>query len=479
MKKILILIAFLCSTSLAYSQLTLEDAIGRALEVNYGIKSYQKKVESKEASVNSAWGRYLPSLNFDITYNYIDRDIIIDLNPIRTAMITLQSGNQVALSNLESVLKTGAPLSAEQQLAVKQGATAQLNQALPGFKETLKERAFPKAQLTMNQPIFTGGKISAGVKAAEAQKDMESERLKSEIQDLTTSVISTYLSILMAKENLQVRKDALATIEKHNQRAEGLLKQGLIAPHDKLRAEVALSEAKRNLFEAEELLKIANLALYSVLDTSGNISVGGSLTYKQIDKEVDYFISLAKSQNHTLMQIKSGSKALEAKSYAEKANYFPTIYGFGMYDVFDHYRSGIDPKWAIGIGANFTLFNGLRRTNDIQAAQAEAESMSMLSREVERKIELAVRKHFMEMRLAEYQYRMLNSSLEQAQENFRLNEKRYETGLGTSIELLDAGLSLEAVKLKRNSALKDYYSNLAILLQYCGNSKQFISIWNN
>ncbi|HPP39931.1 MAG TPA: TolC family protein, partial [Candidatus Kapabacteria bacterium] len=166
-----------------------------------------------------------------------------------------------------------------------------------------------------------------------------------------------------------------------------------------------------------------------------------------------------------------------AKAKAEMANYFPTIYGFGMYDVFDHYRSAIDPKWAVGIGASFTIFNGMRRTNDYQAAKAESESYNALAAEIERKIELGVRNYYMEMKLAENSYLMLEDAIQQATENLRLNEKRYETGLGTSIEVLDAELSLEAIKLKRNNALKDYYSNLVQICKIINNNDYFLNIW--
>lgn len=475
--KILTLIGLFLFISHANAQLTLKEAINRSLNVNKGVESAKKSVASKEESLQSSYGRYLPNLNFDITYNYIDRDISISLDPIRTAMISLQANNQVGMSNLEQILKTGAPLTPEQQQAIKQGAIDKLNAALPPFEKTLKERAFPKATFILNQPIFTGGKITAGVEAAYAQKEMEEKKLDAESSDVVNQVITAYINILIAEENLKVRQDAVHTIQKHAERAEGMLKQGLIAPHDKLRADVALSEAKRNLFEAEEKLKIAKIALSSLLETDEIKELAESIEYKSIDKGIDYFIQTAKESNPLLQQIRYGAKALEAKSKVVRADYFPTIYGFGMYDVFDHYRSAIDPKWAVGIGASFTIFNGMRRTNDYQAAVAEYESIGAMAKEVERKIELGVRNYFMELKLAESSYNMLETAAEQARENLRLNEKRYETGLGTSIEVLDAELSLESIQLKRNNALKEYYLNLAQLCKLSNNNDYFLKIW--
>ncbi|HOQ48585.1 MAG TPA: TolC family protein [Candidatus Kapabacteria bacterium] len=475
--KILCLIGLLLFFNNANAQLTLKEAINRSISTNKGIEAAKKNVEAKTNNVQSAYGRYLPNINFDITYNYIDRDIVIDLSPIRSAMISLQANNQVGFSNLEALLKTGAPLTAEQQQAIKQGATEKLNNSIPEFEKTLKERAFPKATFTINQPIFTGGKISAGVDASRAQKELELKKLDAETAEIVSQVINAYINVLIAEENLQVRYDALKTIEKHNERAQGMLKQGLIAPHDKLRADVALSEAKRNVFEAEEKLKIAKIALSSLLNNNEISQLAEKIQYKTVEQNAEYFIEIAKNNNPLLEQIRYGAKALDAKAKAEMANYFPTIYGFGMYDVFDHYRSAIDPKWAVGIGASFTIFNGMRRTNDYQAAKAESESYNALAAEIERKIELGVRNYYMEMKLAENSYLMLEDAIQQATENLRLNEKRYETGLGTSIEVLDAELSLEAIKLNRNNALKDDYSNLVQICKIINNNDYFLNIW--
>mgnify|MGYP000858905828 CR=1 FL=1 len=202
--KILCLIGLLLFFNNANAQLTLKEAINRSISTNKGIEAAKKNVEAKTNNVQSAYGRYLPNINFDITYNYIDRDIVIDLSPIRSAMISLQANNQVGFSNLEALLKTGAPLTAEQQQAIKQGATEKLNNSIPEFEKTLKERAFPKATFTINQPIFTGGKISAGVDASRAQKELELKKLDAETAEIVSQVINAYINVLIAEERIDL-----------------------------------------------------------------------------------------------------------------------------------------------------------------------------------------------------------------------------------------------------------------------------------
>lgn len=460
-------------------KITLDSAIKSAINKNNGLHSSALKVKAKDELISSAKGKYLPNVNFDISYNLIDKDIIIDLNPIRTAMISLQTSNQVGFSNLESILKTGNALNESQLKYVKEESYKKLDASIPLFQETVKENAFPKASLSFSQPIFTGGKITSGVGAAEAQKNAEEFKMQQERNELVLNVIQSYINVIISAENLSIRKSALQSLEKHKARAEKMYNLGLIANHDKLRADVAYSEAIRNLSDAEEIF---NLAL-EVFNSNASTDIGempnDSLLYKKFIIDKDEFTETAFLDNPIIGQTKSMENALIHKSNAEFANYLPTIYGFGTYDLFDNYRSLIEPKWVVGIAANFNIFNGFKRTNDYQASESEVESAKLLISELQRKISLGIKKYYMEMKNAEQQYKMLEASLKLAEESFILNEKRYETGLGTSIEVLDAHVSLEAIKLKRLSALKDFYFSIANLYFYKGNTEEFLSFWNN
>jgi outer membrane protein TolC len=474
---LLLLFAVNCSQA----QLTLSTAVNKAISANKGIKSYQKSFEAKQEQVSVSWGRYMPSVSLDAFYNYIDKDVAIDLNPIRSAMIQLQSGNSVNFANLEALLKTGTPLTDQEKAQILAGAKAQLEKAMPEekFKEILKERAFPQALISLKQPIFTGGKITAGVDAANAQKDMAETKVNTETESLINNVIANYLNVLLAKENLRVRTEVLEGIKKHADRAEKLLLQGVIANNDKLRADVALAEADRNEYEAKEKLNLAYLALKSVLESNDeNIELSESLKYAESNLNIDNLILAAKDNNPILNNLRASTKALNAKADSKYADYFPTIFGYGFYNVFDHYIAAEEPKWGIGVGMHYELFDGMMRTNEYQSSKAEAEAVNLMTQETERKIELLLRSQFMNYKIAQDQYNKLEKTLLQAEENYRLNEKRFEEGLGTSLEALDAQLALEGIKLKRVSALSDYYRNYADIYQTVGASNQFLKFWN-
>ena len=85
----------------------------------------------------------------------------------------------------------------------------------------------------------------------------------------------------------------------------------------------------------------------------------------------------------------------------------------------------------------------------------------------------------MNMNLAKDSYLKLETTKTQAEENLRLNSKRFEEGLGTSLEALDAQLALEGVLLKRVAALSEYYQNMSALYQTIGKTSEFVNFWAN
>lgn len=475
-----ILITGVLPTYQLSAQMTLKDALQRAKQVNKGIKSSEMTVESKNSAVSDSWGKMMPTISIDATYTHMNDDLVLDLDPIRSAIIQLEAGDKVSLANIESILKTGSPLTQQQQQQVQQQATQKLEAGISSFKQTVKEQNFPQAVISLKQPIFVGGKILAGVHASQAQAEVAKSKLKDQTDVISTSVITAYLNLLLAEQNLEVRTDVMSGIKKHSDKANSLLLQGLISRHDKLRADVALAEAERNQFDASEKKKIALIALQSVLESDdANLSLSDSLRFKDFNIDINAIIAEAKSGNPNIQALKGVSKALDEKANAERSNYYPMIFGFGFYNVFDHYIvKNMEPKWGVGLGAHWDIFEGFQRNHKYEEAKAEEKAMEYLTMETQRKIELLVRSKYMNINLAKEQYNRLDKALEQAEENKTLNERRYDEGLGTSLEALDAQLALEGIKLQRVAALNDYYNNIADLYLASGNVEGFVEFWS-
>ncbi|MGB9701380.1 MAG: TolC family protein [Candidatus Kapaibacteriota bacterium] len=482
MKKLtLITLLVLLSSNVFAEVITLQQAVDYALKNNNKIKQYNSKLEEKKYSEYEAYGNYLPKFDLVSSYTHLDNPLMIDLNPIRDAMITMQSANQVEFANIYNIMKGNPALSDAQRSILQTQFNQQLNQLLPPFEETLKQQDYKTATIVGVQPIFMGGKIIAGSKFASADKHLSEVELKQIKDEVTREVTKKYLTVLLISDIIKVRKDVIELVTKHLERATKLMKEGLIANFNVLRAEVALAEAEKNLSEDENNLDLALLSLKNEMgmDLNQDISVEGELTFNEFSENLSELLTIAKENNVILQQIEQRKLQAEQKHIADRAAFLPTLAAFGKYELYPNYLSALEPKWAVGLSLNFNVFNGLKDYSKYQSSAALIQEVNYLQKDVEGKIELLVNKNYKDVMNSKDRYFKNQKNISLAAENLRLNEKRFESSLGTSLEVIDANVSYEKTLIDSKKYLYDYYCSLTDLFNTIGKTNDVVQIINN
>ncbi len=478
---VFILLSSLMLHSEASSQgMKLGEAIDVALKNNEKIKQFNERVIQKEYEDKTAFGNFLPSVKFQGSVNHLNDPMGISLDPIREAIIQLQSSDAVNFQNLSSLITNKVPLTAEQQQAVYGQAYNKFNSVLPPFEETFKKQDYWTATLIGVQPIFMGGKILAGKKYASSELKSSEAELRKTKNEVTQETINNYLSVVLLTEVIKTRRDVLEGIKRHKEDAEKLTAAGLIAPHNLLRAKVALADAEKNLFDDNNKLELAYVALkHSLgLPDDQNIIISDKLDYLPIADSLYSFRDEAKMTQPIFEIIKNKKIAAEQKYNAQRAEFMPQLAAFGKYEIVQKYLSSLEPEWIIGLQLNFSVFEGLKKYNQLEAAVHLEKEIEHLEEHTRRQIDLWINKSYRDMRNAEKKYEMLESNVELAKESLRQNEKRFSTGLGTSLEVIDARLSFEKNKIDRLAALYEYYKSYNDLLVATGNTQKFLKTWN-
>ena len=467
----------LCLPAVLLSQqLTLEGAVQTALRNNERLKQYKERTVQKEFANADAWGNFLPSVKFQGSYNHLNDPLQIDLDPIRQAIIQLQSGNQATFAKIQN-----PALTPQQQAGVFSQASAQLNQQLPPFVETFKEQDYRSAAFVGVQPLFMGGKLIAAKKFASSELQASQAEERQVKDEMIREVVNDYLTVVMMNEMVRTRQDVLAGMQRHLQDAERLYLEGLIAPHHRLRAKVAVADAERNLTRDENRRDLALVALRNVLGVANDAPVvpTDQMTYVAASPALGNLISRAHHGQPILELITAKKKAAAQKFAAERAELFPQLFAFGKYEVYPQYLSSLEPRWIVGIQLSYPIFTGLQRYNRIQSASHLESEIEHLEVDSQNKIDLWVNKSYRDVLNAGSMYEKLGADASLAEENYRVNEKRFKTGLGTSLEVVDARLGWEKSELERLSTLQEYYKALTDLYTAVGEPNEIFTIWNN
>ncbi len=465
----------------AQPALSMRDAVEATLHDNAEVHQYERIAEQKSYERRAALSNYLPDLSLSAAYTRLKDPLAISLDPLRAALIDLQSRAQAQFANLQSVLQQGRPLTEAEQAAAMNQASQVLGSRLPAFESQFKDQAYPSAALTLVQPVFTGGKITAGARAARAEEDAARFSLQRTENEAVQTTIDRYLSVVFLRDVVAARERVLAGMQQHRDRADKLRREGLIPQSDVMRADVAVAGARRSLTDDLRRADLARTALLYAMGTPDADATiqADTLAYFPVEASEQHFVDLALDRQPALAMLASKERAAHQKVAAERAEFFPQVALFGRYELFPDYLSVTEPEWAVGARVQMNLFGGFERSGRLKAARAQEDAVRDLQEHTERQIALLVRQSYGDMRRAETAYLALAADLTLATENLRMAERRYETGLGTSLDVIDAQLLLEKQEVERLQALYDYHQAMNRLFTAAGRPLDMLNVWNH
>lgn len=328
--------------------------------------------------------------------------------------------------------------------------------------------------VTATLPIWTGGKISAGKAAARAGVDEAQAQLLDTQQKELSQLIQAYFGQQMASQVLLIRTDVRAGLQQHYQRASRLEAEGFATQAQKLQAKVALDEAEREYRKAQNDLQGAQAALSGLLHTKEIINPSSPLfVWQQSLPDVEQFIASALEQHPGLLQIKAIKAQAEQKIKAEKASWLPTVYAFGQYDLKQEDALITDSDWAVGVGFSYQLLSNQNRSRQVSAAQSQVNQASSSLEDNQVKLSIAVERAWLAADSARQQFTLLESALESANENLRLQDLSFQAGQATSLDVIDASLQKGKVRIERAQAAWQFDLALMQLLEVSGQGSQF------
>ena len=406
-------------------------------ENNNSLAAQQANVERYQHLQNSTSSLNLPSITLGANYTHLDSDVTIN-------------GEQFSDS------LSGLPFPIPPGFAGLLG----------GVTSTITEQDIFSSSIRAVWPIFTGGRITAAQTAAEGKSEEAQSQLLMERQARYEDLSKYYFSVILAEDVVKTRQAVEAGLTQHRDFAIKLEQQGQIARVERLQADASLDKAVVERTKAQNDLKIAQLALTQILGQSQSVEPSEQLFINKNLPHMDVFV------DQTLMTY-PGLKILDAKEKqasslikAEKGKYYPEVYLYGDYSLYedDSLASEMKPDWLVGIGVNVPLLDTSGRSDKVAAAHSAVSQVQFLKSQAKQDLTVLVQKTYLEANQAIEEVQGLNSSLSLAQENLSLRKKAFTQGLSNSLEVVDAELYLASIKTQQSAARLKYLISLNKLL---------------
>jgi outer membrane protein TolC len=320
-------------------------------------------------------------------------------------------------------------------------------------------------RLSLQQPLFTGKRISASIRQAEALRDSSRSDLGRSTLDLRYTITEAYWNLARAKAQREAIDQSVAQADLHLKDARNLLDQGTATNNDVLQAQMRLEDSHIDLSSLESMRDIARVRLALLIglpwDAVLDIPDTPSQSVELPQESVGALVARALAKRPEIQGAHSREIAQEAGVEMARSGLFPNVFLTGDYTVADPNQrvfpqvDQFTPTWSLGILASIDL----GRYPQVMAQEEQASSRLSQARENSRKMADVVAEDviraFLTLREAVGRLDSLRQETAQAVENDRVIQERYRQGVALSSESLDAQTLVVRARLREDGALFD------------------------
>ena len=143
----------------------------------------------------------------------------------------------------------------------------------------------------------------------------------------------------------------------------------------------------------------------------------------------------------------------------------------GLASLYNYQVTPMIPRWAVGAGVSFKIFDGLHREYKFSAAKSQVRQVEALEEKASNNISTLIDKLYNEMTTYNEQIPSIDAAKTFAVEYLRIKEEAFREGAAPSSDVVDAQLNLAKIKTERLQAAYNYDLMLARLLEACGLSE--------
>ncbi len=320
-----------------------------------------------------------------------------------------------------------------------------------------------RAGFSLQLPLWTGGRLSGNLEAAEHSRDGVVASRERTRQQVIVQATERYATAVLASHQLAVAREAVDTAAAHVHLADDLWRGGLVVESDLLRAQVREGEVREVLIRAESGVEIAraslNLALGRDLATPFTLPETVDLDDVLLEDDLDGLASrleVADAQRPDLQASRQNLAAAEALVGVEKAGRRPQIALQAAYEANAEDFFGRDgDNWGLGVGFRLPLFTGFETRARVAGASARARLAAARSELLRQEVALEVRSAELELRAARQRLQQAVKAGELARRSLKIVEDRYREGLTTLPVLLDTETALTEARLREVAARRD------------------------
>ena len=330
---------------------------------------------------------------------------------------------------------------------------------------------------TATMPLYKGGAIKGSVLQNKASYKSAVAGQQLAWNEMRSTVTNGYFQVLQAENKTKLSQEAVDRLAEHLKNVQAQYDVGVVAKVDVLRSQVELSNAEQDMIKAQNGYDVAVASLDRIvgLPMDTELKLVNLLTYAPYDNDMNYCLTYAAEHRPELEQAKLRVKSAEGALLVARSGYQPQVGLSGTHTLGKNKNWPGDGKtnWKVGIGVSMNVFDSGVTYSKIHAAKENLAKAEAQYRDAVDGINLDVRSKYLSLREAEKRIHTTDVAVERAEEDYRIAQLRYQAGVGTNTDVMDASVALTQAKTNYLQALYDYNTSKTDLKTAIGEPMTF------
>ncbi len=417
----------------ASETLTLDDALRYAYTNSPTMKNAQLDIRIAKQDVNVTKAQGLPQLNSSVNYT----------NNFAVATVFLPAEAGAAFGGGGNGGGQAPP--SDEALALRFGIQHQAN-----------------ATLTASQMIFDGSYF-VGLKAAQVFQELTRRDYELTKSNIAEQVSKAYYTALVNDERRQLVSSNLGRVDSLLRETQLLYENGFVEKIDVDRIRVQFNNVKTELDRIDRLSEVSLLLLKFQMGMPIDQDITLAETIQDIDMDADpldaYELSYQNRPEYAKLSVNRELVKLDMKNY--QMQYVPKItlnanYGFNTgTDQFSQITNF--DRWfqlgSAGINLSLPIFDGLRKHHQIQKSRLQIQQIENASQLLRNTIDLEVVQARVQLENSVDNLNIQEENLALAREVYDVTRIKYQEGVGSNLEVVDAETSLKQSETNYYNAL--------------------------
>jgi outer membrane protein len=407
MKKLAVYLT-LCLSVFAAEKITIQEAAEMALKNNRDIKIEMKNLENSDLDVRKSWKESFFKVNF-----------------VSNELFFTSEGSNLDLPNG----KHGQAISLE-------------------------------------QPIFQGGKISTGIKTAKTAKNLSMYELEKAKKDTVLDVIDMYIVVLNYENKTEVLQSSEKSLNENLRTIKEKYNVRMATKPDLLEAQRALLEVQSQILDNQNKVDTAkdNLVKALGLRVGSDIEVVPFTVAEKFSSKIDISRDTLRLEDenteYKISELQSEISKLDIDN--AKSIYYPMVnanltYGTDSQPEFSDSFDGKNAFMSVGVTFKWQLFDWGSAKDDVKKAKNNLEISKLRQTSTLENVRTALRSNYLDIVHSEKVLETKRLAVETAAEVYKLETERYRYNLITLRDLLNAEVKLRESKIDYISTRLNYY----------------------